>query len=186
MDVALKATGSGGWPLNVIMTPDQKPFFVGTYIPKESRFGRTGLLELVPRVMELWNNERQKVLESANQITTAVQQAPDRRAETFRPERRENRHGEFRTHSGDGDGLQEGVPFGSIGESVEQKLLLPDVGERMERRLRPLGGEVLIGGEGDEKLVADPPHVHHRPGGALLGQPAPQVGDHRPPSRGAR
>jgi uncharacterized protein YyaL (SSP411 family) len=41
-------TGSGGWPLTVIMTPDKQPVFAATYIPKESRFGRTGMLDLVP------------------------------------------------------------------------------------------------------------------------------------------
>ena len=36
-------TGSGGWPLNVIMTADKKPFFAATYIPRTSRFGRLGV-----------------------------------------------------------------------------------------------------------------------------------------------
>jgi uncharacterized protein YyaL (SSP411 family) len=63
-----------GWPLNIIMTPDKKPFFAATYIPKESRFGRTGMLDLVPRVKEVWTTQRDKVLNSANQITSALQQ----------------------------------------------------------------------------------------------------------------
>src|SRR6516164_6487435 len=41
-------TGSGGWPLTIVMTPNKKPFFAGTYIPKEDRFGRLGMLALVP------------------------------------------------------------------------------------------------------------------------------------------
>jgi hypothetical protein len=41
-------TGSGGWPLTIMMTPDLVPFFAGTFIPKKSRFGITGLLELIP------------------------------------------------------------------------------------------------------------------------------------------
>ena len=42
-------TGSGGWPLTIIMTPDKKPFFSGTYFPKEARFGRLGLKDLIKK-----------------------------------------------------------------------------------------------------------------------------------------
>ena len=61
-----------GWPLNIVMTPDGKPFFAGTYIPKENRYGRVGMKELVPAIKELWENKREEVLESARQITDAV------------------------------------------------------------------------------------------------------------------
>ena len=44
MTVAQTLTGSGGWPLTIIMTPDREPFFAATYIPKESRFGSNGCL----------------------------------------------------------------------------------------------------------------------------------------------
>jgi uncharacterized protein YyaL (SSP411 family) len=73
MTVCQMLTGSGGWPLTIIMTPDKKPFFAATYIPKESRFGKTGLLELTPRLKELWQTQHEKVIESANQITAALQ-----------------------------------------------------------------------------------------------------------------
>ena len=43
-------TGSGGWPLTVFLAPDRRPFYAATYIPKESRYGRIGLLELIPRL----------------------------------------------------------------------------------------------------------------------------------------
>ncbi len=43
-------TGSGGWPLTIIMTPEQKPFFAGTYFPKHGRYGVTGLMELLEAV----------------------------------------------------------------------------------------------------------------------------------------
>ncbi len=42
-------TGAGGWPLTIVMTPDRKPFFAATYVPRESRFGRIGLLDLIPQ-----------------------------------------------------------------------------------------------------------------------------------------
>ena len=75
MTVAQMMTGSGGWPLTIIMTPDKKPFFAGTYIPKHNRFGREGLMELIPKVEDVWKNRRADVLSSAEQITQALQKA---------------------------------------------------------------------------------------------------------------
>ena len=72
MSVCQMLTGSGGWPLTIIMTPDRKPFFAGTYFPKNDRFGKSGLLSLIPKVMDLWNNRRQEVLDSSEEITEAV------------------------------------------------------------------------------------------------------------------
>ena len=61
MTVCQMMTGAGGWPLNVILTPDRKPFFAGTYFPKESRFGRLGMMDLAPRIEELWRTQREQV-----------------------------------------------------------------------------------------------------------------------------
>jgi len=66
-------TGSGGWPLTIIMTPDKKPFYAGTYIPKETRYGRIGLLELLPKIENVWQNERDKINENAAQIASKLQ-----------------------------------------------------------------------------------------------------------------
>ncbi len=74
MTVCQMLTGSGGWPLTIIMTPDKRPFFAATYIPRESHFGRIGMLDLIPRIKEIWATERNKVLDSAQQIVLAVQQ----------------------------------------------------------------------------------------------------------------
>jgi len=68
MTVCQMLTGSGGWPLTIIMTPDKKPFYAATYIPKETKFGRMGLMELLPKVADVWQNERDKINESAEQI----------------------------------------------------------------------------------------------------------------------
>ena len=68
-------TGSGGWPLTIIMTPDKKPFFAGTYFPKESRFGRIGLLELIPRIRDAWENHREDLLKSAERVTRALEKS---------------------------------------------------------------------------------------------------------------
>lgn len=67
-------TGSGGWPLTVVLTPDKKPFFAGTYFPKISRFGRLGLLELLPRLSEAWKTGRQDVLRAAENIGLSLEQ----------------------------------------------------------------------------------------------------------------
>ena len=63
---------SCGWPLTVFLTPAGKPFYAGTYIPKENRFGKIGLLELVPRVKRLWTEEHDSVLKSADSINAAI------------------------------------------------------------------------------------------------------------------
>lgn len=68
-------TGSGGWPLTIIMTPDKQPFFAGTYIPRETRFGQLGLLDLIPRIKELWATRQAEVLSSARQIAVTLQKA---------------------------------------------------------------------------------------------------------------
>ncbi|MFW9990308.1 MAG: thioredoxin domain-containing protein, partial [Candidatus Odinarchaeota archaeon] len=66
-------TGSGGWPLTIIMTPNKKPFFAGTYLPKQTRFGRIGLIDLIKRIKDLWNNQRLELLDSAQKITFNLQ-----------------------------------------------------------------------------------------------------------------
>ena len=67
--------GNCGWPLNVVMTPGGEPFFAATYIPKENRYGRVGMVELVPRIRGLWEEKREEVVNSARQITEAVRRA---------------------------------------------------------------------------------------------------------------
>jgi hypothetical protein len=61
-------TGSGGWPLNILLTPRGWPFYAATYIPKESRFGRMGLMEFVPKVRQIWTTKRQEVENTASQV----------------------------------------------------------------------------------------------------------------------
>ncbi len=68
MTVCQMLTGSGGWPLTIMMTPDRRPFFAATYIPRDSRFGRAGMVDLIPQVARLWADERDRLLESAGQI----------------------------------------------------------------------------------------------------------------------
>ena len=74
MTICQMMTGSGGWPLTIFMTPDKKPFFAATYIPKESRFGRLGMLELIARIQELWASQNDKVKNSADEVAAALLQ----------------------------------------------------------------------------------------------------------------
>ena len=48
MKVCQMMTGGGGWPLTIFMTPDRVPFWAGTYLPRLSRQGMTGMMELIP------------------------------------------------------------------------------------------------------------------------------------------
>jgi uncharacterized protein YyaL (SSP411 family) len=68
-------TGSGGWPLTILMTPDRRPFFAGTYLPKKMHFGRMGLLELAERVELLWQTAREGVEETAAGVLAGLQAA---------------------------------------------------------------------------------------------------------------
>ena len=77
MTVCQMMTGGGGWPLNIIMGPDKKPFFAGTYFPKETRYGRLGMMDLSRRIKELWATSREQVRQSADKIMAALRQVPD-------------------------------------------------------------------------------------------------------------
>ena len=73
MTVCQALTGSGGWPLTVILTPDRRPFFAGTYFAPEPRFGRPGLKEILYQVVAAWEQQRDRVAEAAEQITREIQ-----------------------------------------------------------------------------------------------------------------
>jgi uncharacterized protein YyaL (SSP411 family) len=72
MQVAQMMTGSGGWPLTIVMTPDRKPFYAATYIPKEARFRQLGMIQVVPRLKEIWETERENVDDVIGQIERAL------------------------------------------------------------------------------------------------------------------
>ncbi len=76
MEVAQLMTGRGGWPLTIIMTPDKQPFYAATYIPKESRFGLSGMMTVVPRIQELWSTRRDDLMATAGQVVAALSEAP--------------------------------------------------------------------------------------------------------------
>ncbi|MFW5735750.1 MAG: thioredoxin domain-containing protein [Halanaerobium sp.] len=68
MDVCKAMTGSGGWPLSIFMTADKKPFYAATYIPKDDKYGRRGLLSLLPQIYDLWVNDRNKLLNHSENV----------------------------------------------------------------------------------------------------------------------
>lgn len=68
MAVCQAFTGSGGWPATIFLTPEQKPFYAGTYFPKTARYGRIGLKELLLNVHEKWQTEREVLLKSVEEV----------------------------------------------------------------------------------------------------------------------
>lgn len=62
-------TGSGGWPTSVFLTPDRKPFFAGTYFPKNTQKGMIGFEELLTAIAQQWKRDRDSLAETAEQIT---------------------------------------------------------------------------------------------------------------------
>ncbi len=66
MDAVQAITGSGGWPLNVFLTPDKKPFYGGTYFPPQKAFNRPSWLDVLYSMSEYWKNKRAEVEEQAN------------------------------------------------------------------------------------------------------------------------
>jgi uncharacterized protein YyaL (SSP411 family) len=68
-------TGSGGWPLSIFMTPDKKPFFAATYLPKRSRQGRAGLIDICQQVRTLWTTQNEKIQKSAVSIADNLSRA---------------------------------------------------------------------------------------------------------------
>ena len=68
-------TGQGGWPLNVFLTPERKPFFGGTYFPPDNRFGRPSFLQVLKQVQHLWETKRDDLLQSAAEIQARLEEA---------------------------------------------------------------------------------------------------------------
>ena len=66
-------TGSGGWPLTIVMDHAKRPFFAATYLPKSSNFGRLGLVELLSRVTELWRDSPDRIAASGREIVGHIQ-----------------------------------------------------------------------------------------------------------------
>ena len=68
-------TGGGGWPLNVWLTPDLKPFFGGTYFPPEAKFGKPSFTDVLKQIADAWKNQKAEILNSANDISQRISES---------------------------------------------------------------------------------------------------------------
>jgi len=74
MSFVQSTTGSGGWPMTVMLTPDLKPFFGGTYFPPESKWGRPGFIDLLAEITRVWNEDRARVDFAAAELFDRLKQ----------------------------------------------------------------------------------------------------------------
>ena len=84
-------TGQGGWPMTVVCTPDGRPFFAGTYFPKERRGGMIGFVELCERIDELWRTQRDDLLAAGRPAHRRARSLGPRRARRRPAHRRRGR-----------------------------------------------------------------------------------------------
>ena len=72
MTVSQVLTGSGGWPLNIFMSPDKRPFFAMTYLPKRGRKGMSGFMDLLAHITNLWRNDPDRIEKNCSGIMDAL------------------------------------------------------------------------------------------------------------------
>ncbi|MBR1672975.1 MAG: thioredoxin domain-containing protein, partial [Fretibacterium sp.] len=72
MEVCMVQNGSGGWPLNVLLTPDGRPFFATTWLPKRTTGEMPGLTDILPRVKWLWLMQREDVMRAARDLAEVM------------------------------------------------------------------------------------------------------------------
>jgi uncharacterized protein YyaL (SSP411 family) len=75
MTFVQSTTGSGGWPLNVFLTPELKPFFGGTYFPPDNKYGRGSFIQVLKQVSEIWQSRRAEIAASADEIHARLEAA---------------------------------------------------------------------------------------------------------------
>jgi uncharacterized protein len=72
MSAVQAMTGRGGWPMTVFLTPDGRPFYAGTYFPKEDRHGLPGFARLLEAVDDAWRGRRDELLDTAGRMAEAL------------------------------------------------------------------------------------------------------------------
>lgn len=82
MEVCQAFTGSGGWPMSIFMTWDKKPFFAGTYFPSRPRYGMPGFSGLLAAIADRWEEDRQKLLRSAEEVIAHLKEKESGKTET--------------------------------------------------------------------------------------------------------
>ena len=66
-------SGQGGWPLTAFLTPDGRPYFGGTYIPRDDRYGRPGIGRVLAAMASVWRERRDDALETASSVMAAIE-----------------------------------------------------------------------------------------------------------------
>ncbi|WP_227354265.1 thioredoxin domain-containing protein [Haladaptatus salinisoli] len=112
MSICQQVTGGGGWPLSAWLTPEGKPFYVGTYFPKRAQRGRPGFVDLLENIRNSWRTDRGEMENRAEQWTNAIEgelestpeagDAPD--AELLRSAASQTVRSADREHGGFGQG----------------------------------------------------------------------------------
>lgn len=80
MNACMALNGSGGWPLNCFLTPDKKPFFAGTYFPKDDAYGRAGFITLVRYIADMWRDKRGEVSADAARVLGRISERATKKA----------------------------------------------------------------------------------------------------------
>jgi len=75
MDAVQAISGSGGWPLNVFLTPDKKPFYGGTYFPPKPAYSRPSWLDVLYSMSEYWRTKKDEILSQAEELTQHLQKS---------------------------------------------------------------------------------------------------------------
>lgn len=78
MSVCQALTGSGGWPLNLLLAPDQRPFWAGVYLPPYGQNGRPGLFELLRDSARIWRDQRDILMQAGSALIEHISQSPER------------------------------------------------------------------------------------------------------------
>ena len=79
MTICQALNGSGGWPMSIFMTAEQKPFFAGTYFPKTSSMGMAGFFEITQAIADAWKKKRNQLMNIAEDILKEIRQAGNKK-----------------------------------------------------------------------------------------------------------
>lgn len=77
MTVCQVMNGHGGWPLSVFINHNKEPFYTATYIPKNGRNGRPGMMEILPKIASIWKNDKDKIAAYGQQIKSLLAETTD-------------------------------------------------------------------------------------------------------------
>jgi hypothetical protein len=72
MDAVQAIAGNGGWPLNVFLTPEAKPFYGGTYFPPQKAFSRPSWTDVLVNISDAWKNRREELVQQAENLTDHI------------------------------------------------------------------------------------------------------------------